>query len=102
MRDKVEKVFELCKQDGKILPINVENEKTLRGHLMMTFIAAAALKLMSDELKGTSLTLESAFMLLHEQHALVYDNEFITTEPVKKMNEAYKAFKIKCPEIISR
>ena len=41
-------------------------------------------------------------MILHEQHALVYDEEFITTEPVKKMNEAYKAFKLSCPETISR
>ena len=102
MRYQVEKVFELCKQDEKILPVNVENEKTFRGHLMMTFIAAAVLKLMSGRLSKTSLTTESMFMILHEQHALVYDEEFITTEPVKKMNEAYKAFKLSCPETISR
>ena len=84
MRDQVEKIFELCKQDGKILPVNVENEDTFRGHLMMTFMAAAILKLMSVKLANTSLTTESMFMVLHEQHALVYDDEFITTEPVKK------------------
>ena len=102
MRDQVEKIFELCKQEGKILPINVETEATLRGHLMMTFIAAATLKMMSDRLKTTSLTTESMFMNLHEQHAIVYDKEFITTEPVKKMNEAYKAFKVQCPTAIAR
>jgi hypothetical protein len=68
----------------------------------MTFIAAAALKLISVRLSKTSLITESMFMILHEQHALVYDEEFITTEPVKKMNEAYKAFKLSCPETISR
>ena len=41
-------------------------------------------------------------MILHEQHALVYEEEFITTEPVKKMNEAYKAFKLHCPDSIPR
>ena len=102
MRDQVEKIFELCKQDGKILPVNVENEDTFRGHLMMTFIAAAVLKLMSGKLAKTSLTTASMFMILHEQHALVYDEEFITTEPVRKMNEAYKAFKLHCPEKIAR
>ena len=100
MRDQVEKIFELCKQDGKILPVNVENENTFRGHLMMTFIAAAVLKLMSSKLSKTSLTTQSMFMILHEQHALVYDDELITTEPVKKMNEAYRAFKLHCPEKI--
>ena len=39
---------------------------------------------------------------LHEQHALVYDEEFITTEPTKKMNDAYKAFNVQCPATINR
>lgn len=102
MRDQVEKVFELCKQGGKILPLNVEGEATFRGHLMMTFMACAVLKMMSEELKNTSLTTESMFMNLHEQHVIVYDKEFITTEPVKKMNDAYKAFKVQCPVTIKR
>lgn len=102
MRDQVEKIFELCKQGGKILPIHVENEATLRGHLMMTFMASAVLKMMSEKLKKTSLTMESMFMNLHEQHAIVYEKEFITTEPVKKMNDAYKAFKVQCPATIPR
>lgn len=99
-RDQIEKIFELCKQDGKILPLNVETEATFRGHLMMTFMSAVILKLMSDKLKKTSLTTASMFMNLHEQHAIIYDNEFITTEPTKKMNEAYKAFKVQCPPTI--
>ncbi len=101
-RDQVEKIFELCKQDTKILPLNVNTEAAFRGHLMMTFISAVTLKMMSDKLKKTSLTTESMFMNLHEQHAIIYKKEFITTEPVKKMNEAYKAFKIQCPATIKR
>lgn len=101
-RDQVEKLFGLCKQDGKILPLNVGTEATFRGHLMMTFMAAVILKLMSDKLKQTSLTVDSMFMNLHEQHAIIYDEMFITTEPVKKMNEAYKVFKVQCPATIPR
>jgi transposase len=101
-RDQVEKVFELCKQHGKIFPINVEKEETLRGHLMMTFMAAVLLKFMSDKLKGSALTTESMFMNLHEQHATVYEEEIITTEPTKKMNDAYKIFGIKCPASIPK
>ena len=97
-RDQVEKVFELCKQGAKILPVNVETEATFRGHLMMTFMAAVLLKMMSEHLKGTSLTTKSMFMILHEQHAAIYDDQLITTEPVRKMNEAYKAFGFTCPD----
>ncbi len=41
-------------------------------------------------------------MNLHEQHVIVYVNELITTEPVRKMNDAYKAFDIECPTTIHR
>jgi transposase len=99
-RDQVEKVFELCKQGAKILPVNVETEATFRGHLMMTFMASVILKMMSVKLKGTSLTTEAVFMIMHEQHAAIYDNELITTEPVRKMSEAYKAFGITCPDTL--
>ena len=102
MRDQIEKIFELCKQEGKILPLNVENEDTFRGHLMMTFMATAILKMMTAVLKNTSLTTESMFMNLHEHHAVVYEKELITAEPAKKMNEAYKAFKVQCPLTILR
>jgi len=91
-RDQVEKIFELCKQDTKILPLNVNTEAAFRRHLMMTFISAVILKMMSDKLKKTSLTTESLYMKLHEQHAVIYDNEFITTDPVKKMNEFSKQY----------
>ena len=101
-RDQIEKIFHLCKQDDKILPVNVETEKSFRGHLMMTFMTAVILKMMSDKLAGSSLTTESLFSHLHEQHAVVYDRELITQEPVKKMNEAYKIFKVQCPETIPR
>ena len=64
-RDQVEKVFELCKQGAKILPVSVETEATFRGHLMMTFMASVMLKMMSAKLKGTSLTTEAVFMIMH-------------------------------------
>jgi len=96
-RDQVEKIFELCKQDTKILPVNVETEATFRGHLMMTFMAAALLKMIASEISDSILTTESMFMNLHEQHAVMYEHEFITTEPTKKMNVAYNTLGIECP-----
>ncbi len=100
-RDQVEKIFEICKQDTKILPLNVETEPTFRGHLMMTFMAAVIIKMLSKELADTILTTESMFMNLHEQHAVVYDEELITTEPTRKMNIAYQTLGIECPSTVS-
>ena len=43
-RDQVEKIFEICKQNGNILPIRIETEEALRGHLMLSFIATVIVK----------------------------------------------------------
>ena len=103
-RDRAEKVFEIAKQGAKMLSVNVETEATLRGHLLLSFVATATLKMMSDRLaqSKTSLTTESMLAILHEHHATVYDDEVITQEPVRKMREAYDAFGLKCPESIKR
>ncbi len=101
-RDRVEKVFEIAKRGGKALPVCVRSEETFRGHLLMCFMATAAIKMMSDVLasRRTSLTVESMLRILHEQHAIEYDGRLVTTEPVRKMNEAYRAFGIRCPDTI--
>jgi len=44
--------------------------------------------------------LSGAFSILKHQQAIIYDKELITSESVKKMNELYNLFKIKCPETI--
>lgn len=45
-------------------------------------------------------TVASMLEILHEQHAIGYGGQLVTTEPVRRMNEAYKAFGIKCPGTI--
>ena len=101
-RDRIEKVFEIAKQGGKALPVCVQTEETFRGHLLMCFMATVAIKMMSDVLasRKTSLTVESMLRILHEQHAIEYDGRLVTTEPVRKMNEAYRAFGIRCPDTV--
>ena len=103
-RDQVEKVFEVCKQDAKSLPLAVQTEETFRGHLLMCFMATVAHKMMADVLSSkapkSGLTVSSMLAILHEQHAIAYDGQYVTTEPTKKMNQAYKAFGIKCPDVI--
>jgi len=68
----------------------------------MCLVATAATRMMSDVLasRRTSLTVESMSKILHEQHAIEYDGRLITTEPVRKMNEAHGAFGIRCPDTI--
>lgn len=99
-RNQVEEVFRLGKGEGKMLPLDIHNEDTLRGHLMMTLLSTAILKVLQDRLVKTGISVSEAFSVLSHQGALVYPDSLVTSEPVKKMNDIYKQFKIKCPEEI--
>ena len=103
-RDRVEKVFEVCKQDAKSLPLSVQTEETFRGHLLMCFMATVVHKMMADVLAAeapkSGLTVSSMMYFLSMQQAIAYDGQYVTSEPTKMMNLAYKAFGIKCPDVI--
>lgn len=100
-RNQVEELFRIGKGDGKMLPVNVQNEDTLRGHMLLTLISTAILKILQDQLIGTSYSAAEVFSILSRQVALVYPETLVTSEPVKKMNDIYKHFQIKCPEEIT-
>lgn len=96
-RDQIEKVFEICKQYSRILPLNVEEEETFRGHLMLTFIATVIIKMMSDKLQPTKYSVNYAYKLLSHLQAILFDDHLLVGEPDKKMKEIYKVFNITIP-----
>lgn len=97
-RNQVEELFRLGKGEGKMLPVSVQSEDTLRGHMLITLISTAILKILQDRLIGTGIGTEEVFSVLSRQIALVYPQKLLTSEPVKKMNDIYRHFHIKCPE----
>ncbi|MCD8307935.1 MAG: transposase [Clostridia bacterium] len=101
-RDRIEKIFELSKQNASLLPLNVQTEETFRGHLLMTFMATALFQIMSQKLNKAKISVDSALSTLSNHRVDVYDEWFVTQEPVKHMNEVYTALKIKCPINIPR
>lgn len=99
-RNQVEELFRIGKGEGKMLPLEIHHEDTFRGHLMMTLLSTTILKILQDRLIKTKLSTSEVLSVLSHQGALVYPDSLITSEPVKKMNDIYKHFKIKCPEEI--
>ena len=92
--------FRIGKGKGKMFPLDIHHEDTLRGHLMMTLLSTTILKILQDRLLKTKLSTSEVFSVLSHQGALVYPDSLITSEPVKKMNDIYKHFNLKCPEEI--
>jgi hypothetical protein len=101
IRQQIEQVFDLGKNNADLLPLRVHTEETLRGHLLMTFIATIALKKIQDTLKSTSITPESMFLNMRNQKCKIYQKKVVTQEPFKKANDCYKLFDITCPATIS-
>lgn len=99
-RNEIEDIFKVGKNYGKLLPMQVESEQALQGHLLMTFMAVVIWKLLSDDLKDTGFTTEDVFQTMRHLQVLVYDDKLITSEPVKKMNEILRHLKMECPAVI--
>lgn len=99
-RNRIEEVFRVDKGKGKLLPLRMSTEDVFCGHLMMTFIATAILILLQEKLADTAFTSSAMFEELRHQQGIVYDDAIVPSIAVKKMNDIYKLFKIKCPNEI--
>ena len=98
MRNQIEEVFRVDKGKGKLLPLRTATEETFRGHLMVTFITSVILTLLQEKLAGTKFTSAAMFEELRHQQGIVYDDAIIPSVAVRKMNDIYKLFKVKCPD----
>jgi hypothetical protein len=100
-RQQIEQVFDICKNYTNMLPLRVQTEQTLRGHLMLSFIAAVIVKMLQKKIKGTSYSPIDVFTILRNHKCKVFDDCLLTQESVKKANEIYKLMDLKVPHLIS-
>lgn len=96
-RDRAEKVFEIGKESAKLLPLNVENVETFRGHLLLSFIAATAIKMIQQKLKSTGISWNSAKINTRNQKCKVYDTTVISEEVDAKNKMVYDSLNLHCP-----
>ena len=96
VRQDIEQVFDITKNYASLLPLNIENEETFRGHLLMTFIATALLQQIQNELKNSNFSLDRILMRMRTQKAKVFENVVIPGEPVKEYRQIYKLLGVKC------
>lgn len=97
IRQQIEQVFDICKNNTNLLPLRVHSEDTFRGHLVLAFIASVIVKMLQDSLKKSGCSVHMALYNLGRQHCKVFDDVVLPCEPVKKVNDILKALKIKCP-----
>ena len=86
-------------QQGTNLPLRVQSEDTLRGHLLLAFAAAVICRKLQEELKDTQYTPENALLSLRNHKCKVFDDHVLTMESAKRANDIYKRFKIKVDHV---
>lgn len=101
-RQQIEQVFDITKNYADILPLRVHGEDTFRGHLLLCFIATIICKRLQGELDAKGVNLIGLFKELRNQKCKVYDSLVVVQEATKKVNDSYKALKLKSPDKIPR
>ncbi|MCH3919274.1 MAG: transposase [Sphaerochaeta sp.] len=102
MRQQIEQVFDLCKNNTKMLPLRVQSEETFRGHLLLSFAASVIVKHIQEKVRKTAMTPQGILTALRNQKCKVFDNNILTMEATRKANEAYKLFNITVPHEIPK
>ena len=100
-----------------LLPFRMHMEDTFRGHLLVSFIAAAVAQSLQNDLAelgkakkqspekrigSKSPNMIAALMDLRNQKCKVYDNVILPKEPQSKGNAVYKLFGLKFPYAIPK
>lgn len=111
-RQQVEQTFDLAKNDAQLLPLRVQSEDTLRGHLLLAFIATVIRRQIERVLndpstkgmpkKGQKVNTEFLLQNLGYQHADVFSDQILVREPNSKANFGYRIFGIESPLSIQR
>ena len=91
LRQSAEQVFEISKSYADILPLRVHKESTLRGILMINFLAVVLYKNLDEQLPdGTPLV--NALKFLRTQKCKIFDNDLvIPAEPNKRQRLVHEA-----------
>lgn len=96
-----EQVYNLSKNCTSKFPFGVQSEQTLRGHLLLSFIATAITKMIEIEIKGSSVSLIDIFGILRNQKCLVFDDYVEPQTSVQRANDIYKVMKLQVPHRIT-
>lgn len=99
-RQAAEQIFDFAKNYTKLLPLRTNNADTFQGHLLLSYIASCAVKMIQMRLKIADLFLGSRLECMRNQKCTIYANRVVTDDPQREVNETYKAFGMKCPSSI--
>jgi transposase len=93
-RQKIEQIFGFAKSNNNLLPLRVHSDQSIRGYLMLVFLALIVFIQMRQKLQ---MPMNQILIQLRSLKAKVFDDEIIIQEPNKKVKEIFKKLGIIMP-----
>lgn len=93
-RQAIEQVFGFAKSNNNILPLRVHDEQSIRGYLMLVFLALIIFITMRRRL---TTPVNKALLTLRGLKAKVFDQDIVVQEPSKKINDVLKQLGVIMP-----
>jgi hypothetical protein len=104
MRQNIEQTFDYAKNDVDLLPLRTHKVETFRGHLLLCFMATAALITVKRQLKTrkklANLCPKETLKDFRFVKCSVYPKALVTTENNKYVNNVLNELKLEMPETI--
>lgn len=96
-RQLIEQYFDVSKGASNLTPLRIHSEESLRGHLVLSMIAATLNVYIQNKMNAVYSNREEIFMTLRNQKCILHESKITTSEPQKQANKFYNRFKIECP-----
>jgi len=102
VRQLAEQYLDIGKGISRMIPLRVHSEESVKGHLMLSQMAATINVYIQRKMKKYYENREDNLTALRNQKCEVVGTRIVTREGVRNVNEYYRKFKIDCPEFIQR
>jgi transposase len=93
-RQFIEQIFGFIKSNNNLLPLRVHSEQSIKGYLMLSFLALIIFIVMRQRVK---MPMDKTLITLRSLKAKIFDNKIIVQELNKKNKDIMKSLKIMLP-----
>ncbi len=97
LRQRVEYLFRIIKDDLKLIPLRVHKEEGLRGYLLLMFITLVVYALLKERIAG-KYTVEEVLLKMRNLKCKIYEDEIIISEQTKQQKEITETLNIIMPK----
>jgi transposase len=96
-RQAIEQVFDICKTYAGILPLRGHSEETIRGILLISFIATTVYSYLSHGLAESKISPHAALLYMHNAFIKIYESVTLLEDLTKQQKDIFSQLKIQCP-----